>query len=473
MSRFILAMVLLSSLPTVLNRMAKILLLVTGRICRRPLSGQPSQQDSPGFPYVAVHMAIRKEAPAIVLETLASLEKLDYPDYMVLVIDNNTNDQCLWTPIEDFCRRRSDRFVFHHIEHMAGYKAGALNYALERTPPHIEFIAIVDADTIVKPNFLRETIPSFRDERVAIVQTPLGFVSDPSQHHFMSWIYLIYRYFLSIYMPAADQFGRAPCIGAMGLLRRSALEMVGGWNGCYLTEDMELTYRLFRQGFVSCFIDYSYGHSMPPATFDNFKRQHYRWNFGNAQILRDYLYTLVLRRRESRLHLLDQLIYFACPGIYLNCYFIPFALATVLVALMNLAQASSPLNDLSCTIMLGVLTAEIFGEALMFIVLGHYEHAPWSIRMKNLVGWWTLSVNNAWSTLAVFFVRTRPFEITPKGEKHDSVIPSLAAREVCFIVATFGVALVSALTSFAQIPLTVFIGIILGGLSAMVLIIRK
>ena len=90
-------------------------------------------------------------------------------------------------------------------------------------------------------------------------------MSDLSHYHFMSWIYLIYRYFLSIYMPAADQFGRTPCIGAMGLLRRSALETVGGWNGDYLTEDMELTYRLFRQGFVPCFIDYSYGHSMPPA----------------------------------------------------------------------------------------------------------------------------------------------------------------------------------------------------------------
>ena len=41
----------------------------------------------------------------MVIETLQSLLALDYPAYEVIVIDDNTDDEALWRPVEAWCAR--------------------------------------------------------------------------------------------------------------------------------------------------------------------------------------------------------------------------------------------------------------------------------------------------------------------------------------------------------------------------------
>ena len=71
------------------------------------------------WPKVSLHLAICNEPPAMVIQTLESLAALDYPDYEVIVIDNNTKDPAVWRPASRIaasvwatwcaccCRRRS------------------------------------------------------------------------------------------------------------------------------------------------------------------------------------------------------------------------------------------------------------------------------------------------------------------------------------------------------------------------------
>ena len=433
--------VIFITIPTIINRLAKLIFLYTSRIITSQGYNSIQTMESMNLPSVAFHVAIRNENPEIVIKTLSSLIKIDYPKYIVLVIDTNTSDQNLWKPIEAFCKRHQELFQFYHLEKLPGNKAGALNYALMQTPKSIDFIAIIDADTIVKPDFLNRTISYFRNKNVAIVQTPLGFLQNPTMHYFTSWIFLIYRYYLSIYMPATDRFNCAPFIGTMGIIRRSALEKAGRWNGLYLTEDMELTYRLFKQGYISHFINRHYGYSMPPTDLVNFKKQHYRWNFGNAQILRDYLILNISSNWKTELKPIRWFVYFMCPLVYINIYFIPFGLIAILIQGANLIDYSIIWTELISFIMVLVILFELIGDAVMFTILGKRENVSWKFRLENLVSWWALTLSNSLSSLEVIFRQIRPFEITEKGQKVISRKRSSRYLELIFsslfLVASF------------------------------------
>lgn len=407
---FIIIIVIIGvSIPTVINRFLKLLFLFLSK--KNKSNYQSKLKD---FPPVAIHLAISNEEPEIVLKTISSLKNIDYPNYIVIVVDNNTNDRRLWEPIELFCKENQNKFCFYHIEKLSGYKAGALNYALDHTPKSFEFIAIVDADTVVCQDFLKKTIPYFQNEKIAIVQSPLGFSQDLSTTGFISWIFLVYRYYLSIYMPAANLFNLAPFIGAMGIVRRSALEKVGGWNGFYLTEDMELTFRLFKSGFSSQFINHSFGFGLLPTNWNNFIKQYYRWNFGNVQILRDYLRSDVFYKSNFKLDLTKWLIYFTCTSVYINIYLIPFIFISFFILITGFFNYSLKWIDLSCMVMLIVIITEIIGDIIMFITLGRREKASFINQVKNLMAWWLLSLSNSISTYDAILHHTKPFKITKK-----------------------------------------------------------
>ena len=137
--------------------------------------------DAPA-PKVSVHVPIHNEPPAMVIETLEALAALDYPDYEVVVVDNNTADPAVWRPVQQWCEARADgggdapaRFRFFHVDPLDGFKAGALNYALERTAADAELVAVIDSDYTVEPDWLSRCTTLFDDEGIAIVQAPQDY----------------------------------------------------------------------------------------------------------------------------------------------------------------------------------------------------------------------------------------------------------------------------------------------------------
>src|SRR4029077_1731134 len=99
---------------------------------RRRLSA-PRYQPSATPPKVSLHVPAYNEPAEMLIETLDALARLEYPDFEVLVIDNNTRDEAVWRPVEAHCARLGARFRFFHVAPLAGFKAGALNFALEHT----------------------------------------------------------------------------------------------------------------------------------------------------------------------------------------------------------------------------------------------------------------------------------------------------------------------------------------------------
>lgn len=132
----------------------------------------PKQKEMSTEPFVSVLIPTYNEPPAILMQTLEKLSLLAYRNYEVLVMDNNTKDQAIWKPVEVFVSTLGDTFRFFHHEHMTGFKAGALNYLLQRTHLKSEYIAVIDADYLVEPHFLATALGYFIEEDIAIVQFP-------------------------------------------------------------------------------------------------------------------------------------------------------------------------------------------------------------------------------------------------------------------------------------------------------------
>ena len=84
------------------------------RTWRRPRTPLPAGLRD-RHPKVSLHVPAYAEPPEIVIATLDALARLRYPNFEVLVIDNNTEDPGLWRPVETHCRRLGERFRFFHV----------------------------------------------------------------------------------------------------------------------------------------------------------------------------------------------------------------------------------------------------------------------------------------------------------------------------------------------------------------------
>jgi len=247
-------------------------------------------------PKVSLHLACCNEPPEMVIATLESLGRLRWSNYEVLVVDNNTKDPALWEPVRDWVERRGDaRFRFFHLPSWPGFKAGALNFALEQTAADAEVVGVVDADYIVHPEWLRSNVGHFVDDpAVAVVQSPQshrGWQRQP----FRRMMNFEYDGFFRIGMHHRNERDAIIQHGTMTLIRATALREQGRWSEWTICEDAELGLRLMKAGLRTVYVDRVMGEGLTPDDFAQFKKQRRRWAQGAMQILKGHARTLFSR----------------------------------------------------------------------------------------------------------------------------------------------------------------------------------
>jgi cellulose synthase/poly-beta-1,6-N-acetylglucosamine synthase-like glycosyltransferase len=250
------------------------------------------------LPRVCIQVPAYNEPVELVKQTLDALAMIDYPRLMVQLVDNNTPDPQMWRPIEEHCRKLGRRFHFIHLEHWPGYKSGALNEATRRLPASVDIVAVVDADYVVEPGFLRETVGHFQDQRVAFVQTPQHY-REWADDGYLTACFYAYKYFSDITMPSRNRRNSIIFCGTMGLIRRRVLDAIGGWDQWCITEDAEASLRILAEGWRGVYVDRPYGHGIMPLSFDGLKKQRFRWAFGGVQILKKHWRLMLTGRRPD------------------------------------------------------------------------------------------------------------------------------------------------------------------------------
>jgi exo-beta-1,3-glucanase (GH17 family)/cellulose synthase/poly-beta-1,6-N-acetylglucosamine synthase-like glycosyltransferase len=236
-------------------------------------------------PFVSIHLACCNEPPEMVILTLDSLAALDYENFEVLVIDNNTKNEAVWKPVEEHCEKLGPKFRFFHLNPWPGFKAGALNFGLKETDPRAEVIAAVDADYAVRADWLKALTGYFHDPKVAVVQCPQAH-RDWEHNSFRRMTNWEYDGFFRIGMHHRNERNAIIQHGTMTMVRREALERTGSWSEWTICEDAELGLRLMQEGMDLVYVDEVMGRGLTPADFTAYKSQRYRWAFGAMQILK-------------------------------------------------------------------------------------------------------------------------------------------------------------------------------------------
>jgi cellulose synthase/poly-beta-1,6-N-acetylglucosamine synthase-like glycosyltransferase len=366
-------------------------------------------------PFVSIHVPIHNEPPGLVIETIRSLLDMEYDEFEVLVIDNNTDDPALWQPVAAWCEGRP-HVRFLHLADWPGYKSGALNEALRVSDPRAEVIGIVDADYLVEPDFLARCAPLFADAEVAFVQTPQDYREWDAAPYFRR-LYYSYGYFFDVSQRSRNERNGAIFGGTMGLIRRSSLESVGGWDEWCITEDAELSLRLLRAGGRGVHVDQTFGRGIMPLTFEALKRQRFRWCFGGIQILRMHWRSLLPGRRTeaNRLTLAQRWAYLAGGlqwfGDLSGLLFTGFLVAGAVDAWLG---SGVVVRRLSGLLLACVLVLVVLGAVRALALVRRTSGASWGESFGAFGMWLALGPTVAMASFRGLFAREGVFLRTPK-----------------------------------------------------------
>ncbi|MFZ1088610.1 MAG: glycosyltransferase [Xanthobacteraceae bacterium] len=276
-----------------LKRIEEIAAVAFGHEPRRLIAGPLAAAN--GFaPKVSIHVPAYREPPEMLKATLDALARLDYPSFECLIVINNTPDPAFWRPIEEHCRALGDRFKFVRDDNVAGFKAGALRLALDRTAADAEIIAVIDADYVIRPDWLKDLVPAFSDPKVGMIQAPQDHRDGERtlMHYAMNGEY---AGFFDIGMVQRNEANAVIVHGTMCLIRRAALLSAGGWSSDTIVEDSDLGLAVLEQGWQIHYTNRRYGHGLLPDTFDAYKKQRHRWAYGGLQILKKHWRSLLPR----------------------------------------------------------------------------------------------------------------------------------------------------------------------------------
>ena len=321
---------------------------VSDVLCRRRHTRPLPAADPSYMPMVSLHIPAYNEPPDLLIKTIEAAEAIDYPNFEVIVIDNNTSDPAVYGPVEEYCRGR-ERVRFVHVAPWPGYKAGACNLALRSyTDPRAEIIGLIDADDIVQPYYLKETVPYFSDPHLGFLQSFEGNRDYEGSGYYSACVDSYQGFYLSV-MSSRNERDSVPFVGTMGLFRRSALDGIGGWNEWCISEDTEASLRMSKAGWSGLYIPRCFGRGVVPPTYAGLNTQRHRWCFGAMQIFRLHWRSLLPWDRSPDNHLTggqrrDYLM--ACLGWWRDLLMFGFAVLLLVITGLRLSGSHFALMPL-------------------------------------------------------------------------------------------------------------------------------
>ncbi len=316
-------------------------------------------------------------------------------------------------------------------------KAGNINYALQHTDG--EFIVILDADMVPQPDFIERTLGYFEDENLALIQLPQEFYNhDSIQHDKKRRDWHEQSLFFRVIQPGKNHSNSAFWCGSPSIVRRKAIESVGGVATETITEDIHTSVRLHSRGWSTYFLNEELAYGIAPQTIQAFLLQRLRWAQGTMQLYRSkesplWIPGLTLGQRLS--YLASFLAYFES---FQKLILILTPLLILLGGIFPMKIEALPfILHWAPYFLLNILANQVGGRGYF----RYFQTEKYNI-LKMIVF--------IQSTLTLIFSRPLKFKVTPK-----SVDDSVYAKER------------KALRSYMVI-LGVLIGAIIYGLSEMI-----
>ncbi|MFD2192357.1 UDP-forming cellulose synthase catalytic subunit [Pistricoccus aurantiacus] len=367
-----------------------------------PLERQPAPlpKDSRRWPSVDLMIPTYNESLEVVRPTVLAALGIDWPKdkLNIYLLDDGKRPA-----FRDFADEAGIGYITRDDNRHA--KAGNLNHALTLTQG--EYVAIFDCDHLPQRSFLQLTMGWFlKEPELALVQTPHHFFSpDPFERNLDRFRRMPNEgtLFYGLVQDGNDLWDAAFFCGSCAVLKRSAIEAIGGFAVETVTEDAHTSLRLHRRGFTSAYLRIPQAAGLATESVSAHIGQRIRWARGMVQIFR-----------------LDNPLF--GPGLRLSqrlCYF--NAMLHFLAGVPRLIFLTAPLAFL-------LLHAYIiYAPALMLLAFvvphmlhsgltnshlqGRYRHSFWSEVYDTVLAWYIALP----TTVALLNPRKGKFNVTAKG----------------------------------------------------------
>ncbi|RQS60734.1 UDP-forming cellulose synthase catalytic subunit [Burkholderia sp. Bp8963] len=362
----------------------------------------PLSDDPDTWPTVDVYIPTYNEPLSVVKPTVFAAQSMDWPaaKLRVYLLDDGKRPE-----FEAFAREAGIDYLTRDDNRHA--KAGNINRALPKTRG--EYIAIFDCDHVPTRSFLQTTMGVFqRDPKCALVQTPHHFFSpDPFERNLGTFREIPNEgnLFYGLVQSGNDLWNATFFCGSCAVLKRSALEEVGGVAVETVTEDAHTALKLHRRGYTSAYLPTVQAAGLATESLAGHVKQRTRWARGMAQIFRidnPFLgrglgFVQRICYGNAMLHFfygIPRLIFLTIPLAYLffHLYFInaaSVALASYVVPYLVLANIANSRMQ------------------------GRFRHSFWAEVYESVLAWYIALP----TTVAFFSPKHGKFNVTDKGGK--------------------------------------------------------
>ena len=254
---------------------AWVVLLALLQVLRR--ESRPAVPSGGGRLSVAILVPARNEE-LVLTECLEALLTTDWPHTEIQVLSDGSTDGT-----EEIARSFASRGVRLAASAVNRGKSEVLEEALAALTS--DLVMVVDADTRLDPRAVREMVALFAAERVGgataniRVSEASSFLSRLQQMEYASIIGLLKR---------ANGFwgGLFTVSGAAACFRVAAVRAVGGFRSTSATEDIDLSWRLQREGWRLAYAPRAHVSVRVPERLPALWRQRRRWSQGLVEVLR-------------------------------------------------------------------------------------------------------------------------------------------------------------------------------------------
>lgn len=369
---------------------------------------------------VDIYITVAGEPKSVVQKTLHAAVAIDYPRFHVYILnDGKVANKPNWQEMEELAKQYGSKKVTCITRTTpGGAKAGNINHALKVT--HAPFVAILDCDHIPNKDFLSQMMGYFIDSKVAFVQSPQYY-----RNHTKTYVAnAAWQQQTLFFGPICRGKARTNSLFMCGtnmVVRREALDSVGGMKAESITEDLMTSLYMHAKGWQSVYVPRILARGLAPEALGSYWQQQFRWARGSLEVLLKhnplFLPGLTWAQRTQYLasvtYYLTGLVVLAdalLPLFYFYGNFIPISATTMAIALIFVPYIYLTLYSLQL----------ISNFAFSFRAIA-FSIASWPIYL--------------WALIVTALRIPTSFKITAKERQSGNYI-KLAAFHIIYILAT-------------------------------------
>ncbi|WP_405329882.1 cellulose synthase family protein [Leeuwenhoekiella sp. LLG6367-2.1] len=235
------------------------------------------------IPFVTIQLPLYNEL-YVVKRLLDNISKMDYPtNKMEIQVLDDSTDESLTETRKLINNLRLEGLPIKHITrtNRVGFKAGALKEGLAIAKG--DYIAIFDSDFVPKSDWLKKTVPYFKDPKVGVVQTRWAHLN--RDYSILTKIQAFALDFHFVLEQVGRNFGHhfINFNGTAGIWRKTCILDAGNWQGDTLTEDLDLSYRAQLNKWDFKYLEEVETPAELPIAISAARSQQFRWNKGAAE----------------------------------------------------------------------------------------------------------------------------------------------------------------------------------------------